>query len=652
MNVDARELPALEPLFHPLKVGSIEVRNRVVLGAHLTQYNYDGRATQRWTDYLTLRARSGVGMIVTECCAVREDGLKGLQALRMWEEEAIPGLARATASVHEEGAKIFCQLGHPGSMILPYAAIQAPVAPSSIFDPAFGTAHELGVSEINDLVRSFGLCASHAMRAGFDGIELHLAHGDLMQQFLSPATNRRVDAYGGALDNRLRFVREIVACIRSQIGAAGVIGVRINIREERLGGYDHMEGERACVVLAGDGVDYLSITAGGPASPARPGGSITTIPPMGSPLTPLREYSAQIKRLVSVPVVVSHRIRDLDTAARLIGEGSADLVSMVRAHIADGQIIAKTLRGEAGRVRWCIGCLEGCIGRNGVLTCLVNPAVGKDEGSSMPSASPRRKVAVVGGGVAGMQIAIDLDLRGHAVRLFERNSFLGGALRAAANLPDREELLDIVRWQTSELALRDLPIHLGTEFDPSDAKDFDVVVLATGARERSPQSQFPCDARVLNVSEHQSRPVTAGDRILIVDRSDYYNLALLLAIDIVRKGGFAHIVSVGLPVASKLEPQNKGPLMLNPAMKDVLLTSSGRVIKVTNHVATIIQDKHEWTAPVDEVLLIDSRVSENSLETKIRSASPKCEVLTIGDAFAPRSALEAMHDAHALGLRI
>lgn len=632
----------LRHVLQAIDIGPVTIRNRVLIASHSTHYNRDGRATTEMGDYYEIRARAGVGLIMSESCAVHPSAQTRPHIVRLYEQESIAGLRAINDRIHAHGARSFCQLFHPGRQFTNIVS-RAPVAPSALSTSA-DRPHELSTAEIAELVEAFALSAEHAVRAGFDGVEVHCANGYLPEQFMSPWSNLRHDEYGGALENRLRFVVEIIAAIRRRIGHDAALGLRVNSHEYMAGGYGEDEGERICLALAGEPIDYLSIAAGVHAS------IHTSIPPMGTPLAPLREFCARIKAQVRVPVFTSHRVLDLVMAERLLADGAADMVSMVRGHIADGELFAKTLRGEADRVQPCVGCLQGCIDRGVPMTCLVNPGVGRSsETLSLPAARPLR-IAVAGGGVAGAQAALTLAARGHAVDLYEAHPQLGGTLRLAASLPGRDEFLRLLAWQERELGVRGVTVKLNTPFPAGAAAGYDALLVATGASEHPPALDFPCAARVLGLRAALSYQPAQDETVLIVDRSDFRHLALLLARQIMERGGRAVVIALGQPVAAKLERVNKTALVAQAFYKQVRTVSFAKVLAVDAHNARV---QHEgWELDIAHggtLVVIDKPQANDSLEQAASAAAPQCKILSIGDAFSPRSSLEAMQDAHTVG---
>lgn len=481
-----------DTLFSPMKIGAMEVPNRLVVPAMVTNYGtLDGMITDRYVSYMVEKARGGWGLLITEDYAVQE-GRKGYTRIPgLYNDDQIEGNKRLVDAVHQAGSKIVCQMYHPGRQVMPQATCGLDVvAPSATTCPACqNLAREMTIDEIHQLVADFASAAARAQQAGFDGMELHCAHGYLLSEFLSPAVNRRVDCYGGSFCNRVRIVDEIAAAVRANVGEDFAMIVRISSDDLVPGGRTIAETLQLCRHLEEIGFDAINCSNGMYAS--KPTDQV--IAPMFTPHAVNADRCAKIREVVSIPVILSNRVNDPGMADTLLKMGTCDFVAMGRGSLADPHMPAKARAGRMCEVHQCIGCLQGCefpLYADDSVTCLVNPRVGREyENDMAPVAEPdRKRVMVIGAGPAGLQSAKTAAERGHAVEVFEAQESLGGQFRSAAYPTGKGELSTYVSALRAELEALEVPMHLNTEVDEQLIADFapDAVVVATGAKPLTP----------------------------------------------------------------------------------------------------------------------------------------------------------------------
>lgn len=465
--------------FSPIRIGNVQVPNRVARAAHLTRYG-GPFVTDDLIEYHVARARAGVGLSILEATAVDPSSSLGLIA---YDDNAVEGFQRLVDACRPYGMRVFLQLWHGGHH-LPQAMGRPALGVSSRTSPLLGVPPAvLSTSQAAALARAYGSAAGRAVQGGIEGIEVNGAHGYVIQQFLSPITNNRTDRYGGSAENRLRFLLELLTATREQAGSVP-IGLRLGV--SRAEG-DLTEDDLAAVVsrVEAEGlIDFIDITMGSHyARHWMAGGSDMHA---GYEL----ESARHIGRATVLPRMVTGRFRNLEEVERAIESGSADLVSMVRALIADPEIVAKTRRGEAYRVRPCIGCNQGCQARvSGVdqrMGCVVNPVVGFErslgENLIERSRAPR-SLLVAGGGVAGMEAARVAATAGHEVQLVEAMDSLGGRAAAAGRAPHLQDIGELVAWYRRELHALGVKVELGHRLEVGEvaASAPDVVIDATGS---------------------------------------------------------------------------------------------------------------------------------------------------------------------------
>ena len=403
----------LRRVFEPIDIAGVQIPNRVVRTAHLTKMGI-GTISDDLIEYHVARARGGVGMSVLEATAVHPSSVLGLVG---YTDDIIPTYRRLTDALAPYGMKMFQQLWHGGHIYPPPNGLPMRSA-TGLPSPAGGLPPvPIATDEVGDFVRAFADAARRSAEGGIDGIEIAGGHGYLVQQFLSPLTNTRTDRYGGPLENRMRFLVEILTAIRAEIGHHIPLGVRVGA-SQTAGGVTEQEIATVVQHLVDNGlIDFVNVTMGDYYDAQWMMGA------MDKPAGYMLPSSGQVTEAVhDVARLVTGRIRTLEEVEQLLRAGQADLVSMVRAHIADADIVRKTRDGRGAEVRPCIGCNQGCIARtSGIdlrLGCTVNPAIGRElthDDALLERAPTARRVVVVGGGVAGMEAARVARLRGHEV---------------------------------------------------------------------------------------------------------------------------------------------------------------------------------------------------------------------------------------------
>ncbi|WP_420452088.1 FAD-dependent oxidoreductase [Ilumatobacter sp.] len=470
-------------VFRPQTIGGCTIANRIVRTAHST-----GATGDDLIAYHEARARGGVGLAIIEIAGVNTDSPTGIP---VHSDSVLPWYEQLSARMHVHGTKVFQQLWH-GGITLQRVPGQRPIGPSPIPNAMVGvTPRPMSTGEIDDVVADFAAAARRVEQGGLDGVELHAAHGYLLGSFMSPATNVRDDDYGGPLVNRVRFVREVLSAIRAEVSPGFPVGIRISGDEFIEGGIDHTEAEAIARELEGE-IDFLDVSMG---TYWRFHKFLSTLDdPLGYEL----DNNQRVTEVVEVPTIVTGRIMTLDHADHIISSGMADMVSIVRAMIADPELVVKARDGRESEIRPCIGTSMGCVAQlmtTGRIQCVVNVAAGAEAEVPFETPAPAdalKKVLVVGGGPAGMEAARTAALRGHTVDLYEMTGHLGGQVRMAASVPPRSDLGAITRWQAGELARLGVRVHLRTPVDPDliSGAAPDEVIVATGSRPKTPGFQL------------------------------------------------------------------------------------------------------------------------------------------------------------------
>jgi 2,4-dienoyl-CoA reductase-like NADH-dependent reductase (Old Yellow Enzyme family)/thioredoxin reductase len=477
-------------LLSPVDVGPLTLRNRVVSTSHQTGLVHDHLPTEDLLAYHQARARGGAGAIFVEATAVDPTGLLTSHTIGGFLPEIVPVYRRLSDSVHREGTKLFVQLLHGGREQISSSPKPPAVAPSAVPSLRFKCEpRALTLKEIGRLIDGYATSARLAADGGLDGIEVSMSHGYLPSQFLSPLSNRRGDGYDGDLEARLRFSLEILEAVRAAVGDRMAVGVRLSADELVPGGLGLAQCAEIAARLHGEGlVDLVSLVLGHSAFPAA---STYIAPPPPVPANAIAEPAAAIRAAVpGLTLLATTRVADLVSAEALVASGTADLVGMTRAMIADPELVAKALAGREAELIECVGCNQACIGHYhaGVpIGCAVNARTGRERTLPNGRRGAGRRVLVIGGGPAGAAAALEAAGGHDEVTLVEREAELGGQLRLAGMAPAHAETWERYRRSTeSRLRAGGVNVELGTEGSAQLAADFDLVVLATGARPYEP----------------------------------------------------------------------------------------------------------------------------------------------------------------------
>lgn len=655
------------PLWEPLQVGAVTLKNRVVVTAHSLQYAVNGMMAQQSIDYYEERAKGGAGLIMTEAQAVHptSSGL-ALRCQQGWSEDVIPIYRNLADAVHRHGAKVFVDLSHFGvedfnAMKLDnWRALWGPSGLPSTTYNEIGKA--MTKADIAEVVAGFARTARNAQVAGIDGAEVHAAHGYLLCSFLSPLTNRRTDEYGGTTENRCRIVVEAAQAIREACGPDFPIGVRISMTEYAPGGIDEDEGERITAFLAESGIfNYFSISAGNAMTFDH------VVSPMTLPGPVLVDLAVRAKKVVGdVPVLTANGITELSVASDIVAEGKADLVAMTRAHIADPHLVNKAQTGRELEIRHCVRANQGCIHRmaqSWELTCTQNPAAGREKllgiDTLSTTDSPKR-VVVVGGGPAGMRAAESAARRGHHVILLEREAKLGGQIKYAAQLPTRGRWAVMIHDMERMLDLLKVDVRTGrtATIDDIRALSPDHVILATGSTWRTDGFSVKVAARptipglgkvrVLDPIEAVTSPELCGERVLIVDDTGEYT-ALGLAETLADLGKTVEVVTAGLFVGENIVLNlDLGHVYPRLHAAGVTLTPQHIVGEVNDEgaVLTRIWDGASRVISVDSVVTVMLRDPDTTL---LADLEDEFEVTQVGDCLAPRRVDEAIYEGEMAG---
>jgi 2,4-dienoyl-CoA reductase (NADPH2) len=549
-------------LFEPLERGRLQLANRVVITPHGTSMVRDGAITEDDIAYYEARARSGPAMIIGGAIVVHPTSALRLRSLvEGYNPAVIDGLRRRSDAIHAHGVKVIGQLVHLGRERIGAESDYAPSAPSPLRSPRdLFPPHELDQNEITTLVQAFVESAVNLERSGHDGAEIHAAHGYLVAQFLSPATNHRADAYGGTPDKRLRFLGEILDGIRNSCREDFVLGVRLSADEEIADGLGIRDTTQIAVSLAALGcVDYLSITLG------TRGYYVKDIT---QPEATAARAAHIIRDACGLPIIVGQRITTPEVAERLLAEGDADLIGMTRAFIADSEWVSKASRGESNRIRQCIGVNQDCRAFAPHLHCAVNATAGRELLPTFRASTPAavcRRIAIIGGGPAGLETARVAALRGHTVTLFEASDGVGGQFLYASSVPHRQGLRRFIDYLRGELRHLEVRLELRTRIErPEQLRGlFDATVIATGAVAR-PLDETLVNRNVMTWFDvlDKGAPAPHGNgRVVVVDDGSAFWWTYGVAEALAEAGWRVLLATPSVAIASAIPTESVGPLL-------------------------------------------------------------------------------------------
>jgi len=639
----------LKHLFSPIRIGRMQAKNRLLMSAMSINFGVDenNHVTDQLTGYLAERAKGGAGMILVGGGGVHPTGLElpGLPAL--WDDACIPSMKKMVDTVKSFDTCFGMQLMHGGRQ----SYHDRKVAPSPL--PALavvkGVPKELNEEEIAELVAAFGDAARRCRDAGFDFVEVHGAHGYLINQFLAPNSNHRQDRYGGRFENRIRFFLELLADIKAKAGSDFPVGLRINGEDYIEGGWTLDDALRLAPILEEKGADYLHVSAG------VYGSKQLTIPSMYVEHGCFVHLAEAVKKVVNIPVIGVGRVKSPELADRILKEGQADVVAMGRALIADPMLPKKALAGDLKDIRPCLGCCLGCI--HAVLAlepgaCVVNPDVGReylmhgDEKAATP-----KTVLVVGAGPAGLAVARKAAMRGHRVTVAEEKGCVGGLLRLAAKVPGRGEIMDIIDFLNAEIERLGVSLRLNTALDEQllDAVNPDTVVLASGSLPDMPiiKGLFTTQMDLCTVTEVLDGKIV-GDRVIILGGGQ---AGLVTADFLAEKGHEVALLNRKRHFAEEMSSNDRFYL------RERLKRQSVHLFKQVA-VKTFTEDGVVFTSAGNPVTLegFDSVVVAEAM-TPVRDAKQlldrrKLEVHVIGDAKTPRNLMLAQSEAEEIAISL
>jgi N-methyl-L-proline demethylase len=672
-----------DPLLEPFRLKNLLLRNRVVSTSHEPAYSEEGMPKERYRAYHVEKARGGVALtMIGGSAVVSRDSPAAFGNLHLFRDEVVPWLRELADAVHAEGAAVMCQLTHLGRRTSNYTGDWLPaLSASGIRESSHRTIPKVAEAwDLDRVTTDFAAAAQRCAAGGMDGIELE-AYGHLIDNFLSPATNRRTDEWGSGLEGRLRFPLQVIRAVRAAVGQDLVVGIRMAVDEDLPGGLDEQTGLVIVRRLLAEGLDFISVIRGHIDTDQ---GLARVIPSMGTPTAPHLEFAGRVRRETGATVMHAGRISDVATARHAISAGLLDLVGMTRAHLADPHIVRKITTGHEDRIRPCVGasyCLD-VIYQGEDAKCIHNPSTGREQvlPHHVRPARLARKAVVIGGGPAGLEAARTLAERGHRVVLFEANDHFGGQLLLASRSIRRRDLIGIVEWRVRECERLGIDLRRNVYAETSHvlAEEPDLVLVATGGVPDVDVLEAGADLvhDTWEVLGGGVRP--AGDILIFDDNGGHPGLDA--AEYLAERGARVQFVTPERQIGPDVGSTNYPPYLRAFSAGDVWVTLAVRVVAVRREgkrmVATL---RHEHSGATEErdvdAVIVEHGTRPNSElyhqlgtgstnhgevdypallqvqpQTIRRNNEGRYQLFRIGDAVTSRNAAAAILDAYRLCL--
>ncbi|KZL89924.1 FAD-dependent oxidoreductase [Clostridium magnum] len=635
-------------MFTSIKIGPMTVPNRFVVPPMGNNFaNTDGTMSDNSLAYYRERAIGGFGLITFEATVVDKKAKGGPRKPCLFEDSTIESFKRVIDACHEAGAKISIQLQHAGPE--GNAAVAGhPIKAASAIPSSFGRNTPVAISreEIYELIELYGDAAVRAQKAGADAVEVHCAHGYLVNSFLSPRTNKRVDEFGGCFENRMRLPRLIIENIRKKVGDSMAILCRINSSDEVAGGLDVHDSATIAAYLEECGVDGLHVSRAVHIRDQY----------MWAPTVLHAGFSAdlvtEIKKAVTIPVITVGRFTEPHFAELLVRQGRCDLVAFGRQSLADPHTPNKAKESRLQELNPCIACLQGCVHnmyQGKPVKCLVNPFLGH-EGEVKP-AEVSKKVIVVGGGVGGMLAGYTAAMRGHDVTLFEATDTLGGQMRLAAYPPGKGDITNMVRSYVAKCEQYGVKIRMNTRVTPEmiSAEAPDVVIIATGATPLVLPIPGINESGVINAVDLLDGKESCGQKVLVVGGG---MVGCETAAFLGEQEHDVTVIELRDKVGADVISEHRKFLMGDFEEYKIKSVTSAKVAKFFGDgVSYTLEDGSEHRLEgFDSVVLAMGARAYDPLSEEVKKAVK--ETYVIGDAVRARRALDATNEALEIAMKI
>ena len=632
-------------LFQPGNIGTCNLRNRIIMPLYPTKYSQDSRVNERMLAFYRERARGGAAMIVLDCPCLDYPALyKGKNELRMDEPSYVEGIQKLLSVIHDEGAKAFMHLNHPAERFFDKQIEGAKQKGEKWVQPL---ANYMTAVEARSIIDIMAKGASKAREIGYDGVDVQASYGDLISQLLSPLLNKRKDEFGSSLENRARFLVELIKKIKQEAGNDFPVLIKLVCDEYVPGGITIKDSAEIAKMLASAGADAILANAGNKATKQM------TIPSHYTEAGALVNLACEIKKTVDIPVIAIGKINTPELADRIIAEGKADFVAMARALVADPYLPKKALGGRREEIRVCIYCLQDCA-QSGVpglgRACSVNPFAGQEHIMQIKPAEKKKKVVIIGGGPAGMQAAILAGRRGHQVTLYEKSNSLGGQFRLASKAPFKDEVAELLRYLNYMLSKTNVKVVMNKETSINDiiAENPDAVILATGSLSRVPDIPGVNLPFVYDVRQVYEKIPEPGKHIVILGGGE---IGCETADMLSAENREITVIEILPAVLSKMKDIPREDLLRRLKEKKVKILTETEAVSIEQGKAQI-KDKegNRSFLQADSVIVSIGTVPENSLLPSLKEKVP--EIYVTGDAAEPGNVGNALRSAAKVALEI
>jgi 2,4-dienoyl-CoA reductase-like NADH-dependent reductase (Old Yellow Enzyme family)/thioredoxin reductase len=636
--------------FTPGKIAGLTLKNRLIVPAMVAYSNgKDGMPTERYMQYFEEKARGGWGMLITEDYAVTPtaggfDCLAGL-----WDDSQIEAHTRFVERIHALDTKICCQIYHAGRQTNSKVNGVQCMAPSPFKDPpAFETPKQMSKEDIEAVIQAYADAAVRAKKCGFDAIEIHGAHGYLINQFNSPFSNKRSDEYGGTTENRARFGVKVIRRVRKAVGKDFPVLFKLTTNEFVAGGIQIAEGRELARIFAREEIDAITISQGVNAT------EWAVIQPSAIPPAGFIEHVKACREVVkNIPVIAIGRITNIDLANNIIEDHIADFVCMGRASLADPLAPKKYLEGKKDDIQLCIGCVQGCLGnlrRGQPIQCLVNPKMNKEylaKEVEVKTDQPK-KVTIVGAGISGCETAITAARKGHKVTVYEKDSQIGGQWLLAAVPPSKQDFTTLVAWQKHQMDKLGVEVKLNTKYTLTIAKEEkpDVIVIATGSQEKMLSLKGLDGENVFKAQDILSgRKTLSGNNVLVLGGG---SVGVETAAHVVQDFKKVSILEVREDIAIDGEYSNNYFLFKILDESKVQVHTKSFFQSYENGIVTYkYKDKDYTIDDVSDIIVAVGSASNRELAEELKDAG--IEVIMVGDAKDVKQGINNLDESYYLG---
>ncbi|MCE7791793.1 FAD-dependent oxidoreductase [Salipaludibacillus sp. CUR1] len=623
-------------LFTPISIGNLQIKNRFMLAPMENGLaEIGGDVNERIITFFAERAKNEVGIIMTGSVAVSPEG-RGLPTqLCSYKDDSVAQLKKLTEAVHKEGAKIGAQIYHAGRQATEAVTGIQPIAPTALPCPILNNnPREMTVEEISEMVTKFREGARRCVEAGFDLIEVHFAHGYLLHSFLSPHSNHRSDEYGGSLENRMTFPFQVLKEIIEECAGKAEVTIRISADEYLENGLKYEEVKEICKEAEKAGASAISLTAGSYDSVEY------TIQPMFVHQGFIVPFSEEIKKIVSIPVIVAGRLNNSALMEDIIGQGQADILAIGRGLISDEELVVKMKEKNYNDIRLCVACNQGCIDRvfmgQGV-GCLVNARAGYEGERNISPSETKKKVVIIGAGPAGLEAARVASLKGHDVVVIDKEETAGGKFEILASPPEKESFLLYKNYLNHQFEKHGVTLINKHIESAEDLQEFtpDAVIIATGARQVMPPIKGVDSPNVILAEDVLRENAHLGESIAVIGGG---LVGTETAKFLASKGKNVTIIEALDTIGKDVGPTFQGHMFSYLKQKGVELKTNSTVVEITSQHVQL----EDGRIMADNVVIAAGYQPNNELADKMHNKF--AEVYTIGDAKQPRRITDATEE--------